>query len=510
VTAADAGGASAPVTATAPDTTPAAAPSGVAVSADGTALTGTGEPGSTITVKAADGTTLGTATAGADGKFSVALSPVQNDGQSLSVTAADAGGASSPVAATAPDTTPAAAPADLAVSADGTALTGTGEPGSTVTVKDPSGAAIGTATVGTDGHFSVSLVTAQIDGQNLTVSASDAGGTSTPTTVIAPNIELDLLSTQTLDGVNNLDVKSALVVSFDQAIKLGTGKITVHDDMGTNGWTIKNTTTGESIRDTYDNDVVITLTDGVVTGLTIGGVDKTSEAAGSVTVNGNKLIIDPAGLDSALSTDWDFDWDFGANYHVSLDAGAVKAASSDRASALIDGSVSLNFTTVTPADAAAGAASQAFNTATGALEGGVTYHNAHVSDITGTAVALDFSSGKHALVMQDAGQYQPTSNYRVTTIAGYVSLTGFGADDLIYMDNMGNESLQTWDGQKGGGQWNKDLTLNQIFRSLGNIDGGLEQRVLFADYTKAVTNLGGADKMFEDATHWNANVVIYA
>jgi hypothetical protein len=183
--------------------------------------------------------------------------------------------------------------------------------------------------------------------------------------------------------------------------------------------------------------------------------------------------------------------------------------------ALIDGSTSLNFTTVTPADAAAGAASQALNTASGALENVITYHNAHVSDITGNAVALDFSNGQHALVMQDAGQYtNPSSNTvtnsRVTTIGGYVSLTGFSADDLLYMDNMGNEGLQTWDGQRGGGQWNKDLSLNQIFRSLGNIDGGLEQRVVFADYTLPVTNLGGGDQMFENATHWNANVVIYA
>jgi hypothetical protein len=321
-----------------------------------------------------------------------------------------------------------------------------------------------------------------------------------------------MLTTQTFNGVSNLDVKSALSINFDQSITLGSGKITVHDDMGTKGWTIKNTTTGESVQDVYQNDIVITLTNGVVTGLTVGGVDKTSEAAGSVTVSGNKLIIDPAGPDNASSTDWDFDWDFGANYHVSMDAGVVKATTTGSENVAIDGSSSLHFTTVAPVDAAAGAASQALNTTTGALEGGYTYHNAHVSDITTTAVALDFSNGKHALVMQDQGPYSGDPSKRVTTIGGYVSLSGFSADDLFYMDNMGNASLVTGEGNKGG-QWNTDLYLNELFRSLGNIDGGLEQRVMLPDYNaawKPITDLKGADKMFEDAAHWNANVVIYA
>ena len=63
----DTGGTRAPVAATAPDTTAPAAPSGVAVSADGTAVTGTTEPGATVTVKDAAGETLGTAVADENG-----------------------------------------------------------------------------------------------------------------------------------------------------------------------------------------------------------------------------------------------------------------------------------------------------------------------------------------------------------------------------------------------------------------------------------------------------------
>jgi hypothetical protein len=284
--------------------------------------------------------------------------------------------------------------------------------------------------------------------------------------------------------------------------------------MGTNGWTIKNVISGESIQDTHDNDVVITLTDGVVTGLKIGGVDKTAEAAGSVTVNGNKLIIDPAGLDNASTTDWDFDWDFGANYHVSMEAGVVKTVASDIANAVIDGATSLNFTTVTPPDAAAGAASQAMNTATGALEVGITYHNAHVSETPAAPVALDFSVGKHAVVMQDAGTVPTDTRYRGTTIGGNVSITGFGADDLFYMENMGDVNLSQIDGTVKAGNWGGGGSDGAVlFRELGNIDNGLSQRIELPDYNDSwtpITNLKGADSMFENSAHWNSNVVIYA
>jgi Bacterial Ig domain len=439
------------------------------------------------------------------------------------VTAGDTGGTSVPATATAPEAAP-AAPTGVSVSPNGTAVRGQAEPGATVTVKAADGTTVlGTAVADGTGAFTVPLSPAQTHGETLDVTAADAGGSSADASVIAPTTVIvespTLLATQALDGVNNLDVKSALVLGFSDNIVLGNGKITVHDDMGSSGWTIMNATTGESVQDIYANDVVITLTDGAVTGLVIGGVDKTSEAAGSVTVSGNKLIIDPAGLDSASNTDWDFDWDFGANYHVSLDAGVVKSASG-LGNAAIDGASNLNFSTVAPADAPAGAASQALNSTSGALESGYTYHNAHVSKVGATAVALNFSTGKHALVFQDAGADPiPSADKHVTTIGGYVSLSGFSADDLLYLDNMGNVSQATGEGSKGA-QWLNDSNLKttvdptqaQLIRQMSNMDGGTVEQVLFADYAPSIriTSLFGADKQFEDANHWNANVVIYA
>ncbi|WP_163579678.1 Ig-like domain-containing protein, partial [Klebsiella pneumoniae] len=71
-----------------------------------------------------------------------------------------AGNASPEVAVTAPDIT---APLDLtaAVGASGTIVTGSGEPGATVTVRDPAGTVIGTATVAANGSYTATLTTPQ-------------------------------------------------------------------------------------------------------------------------------------------------------------------------------------------------------------------------------------------------------------------------------------------------------------------------------------------------------------
>ncbi|MCP6133688.1 Ig-like domain-containing protein, partial [Klebsiella pneumoniae] len=100
------------------------------INTNGTAISGTGQAGSTVTVRNSAGTVLGTATVGSNGAFVVSLAAAQVDNQALSVTLTDAAGnTSTPTAITAPDITPPAAAANLVVSADGSTLTGTGEPG---------------------------------------------------------------------------------------------------------------------------------------------------------------------------------------------------------------------------------------------------------------------------------------------------------------------------------------------------------------------------------------------
>ncbi|MDR2315740.1 MAG: Ig-like domain-containing protein, partial [Pseudomonas sp.] len=191
VTQTDAGNnTSAAVAVTAPDFTPPAAPTALALAATGLQLSGNAEAGSTVTVRDASGNVLGTATTGSNGTFQVTLNSAQTNGQTLQVTATDAAGNVSPAAPyTAADTTPPAAVTNLAVSASGTTLTGNGEAGATVTVRAPDNTVLGTATVGTDGHFSVTLSPAAITGESLSVVQADAAQNVSPAqNVTAPGL----------------------------------------------------------------------------------------------------------------------------------------------------------------------------------------------------------------------------------------------------------------------------------------------------------------------------------
>ena len=172
-----------------PDTTAPDAPTQVAISGSGTLVSGHGEVGSTATIIDANGTVLGTGVVGTDGLFSVTISPAQSNGQTLQVTLTDAAGnVSNNVPLLAPDTTPPAQPASLVLAADGVTLTGTAEPGSRVLVHDANGVVIGASRAGLDGTFSITLDTAQTNGQSLDVTATDAAGNSSaPVVLVAPD-----------------------------------------------------------------------------------------------------------------------------------------------------------------------------------------------------------------------------------------------------------------------------------------------------------------------------------
>lgn len=170
------------------DTTAPTAPTGLLLGADGVTLSGKGEAGTTVTVRDAQGNVIGTGTVDANGNFQLTLTTPQKNGENIEVTLTDgAGNVSGPVTITAPDTTAPAAPSDLAVNEDGTTLTGRGEPGATVTIKNADGTVLGSAVVGQDGNFSVTLNPPQTEGQTLSASQSDAAGNVSPqATIVAP------------------------------------------------------------------------------------------------------------------------------------------------------------------------------------------------------------------------------------------------------------------------------------------------------------------------------------
>ncbi|WP_413499167.1 BapA/Bap/LapF family large adhesin [Buttiauxella gaviniae] len=172
------------------DTTPPSPPMDLLVSDDGLHVTGSAEPGSTITVTDGNGNILGTGVTGDDGLFDVTpLTSAQLNAQALMVTATDsADNVSDNATVFAEDHTPPAAPTDVTINDEGSVVSGKAEPGSTVNVTDDHGHPLGSAQTGSDGNFTVPISPSQTNGETLEVSATDpAGNTGPETPVDAPD-----------------------------------------------------------------------------------------------------------------------------------------------------------------------------------------------------------------------------------------------------------------------------------------------------------------------------------
>ncbi|MCL2891205.1 Ig-like domain-containing protein, partial [Brenneria tiliae] len=140
----ESGNASTAATAVAPDTTAPSTPADLLVAEDGTAVSGNTEAGSKVTITDAAGNALGEVTVDDDGHFTVPLAPALTNGETVTVTVTDAASnISTPTTATAPDLTAPSAPVDLLVAEDGAAVSGNAEAGSTVTITDAAGNALG-------------------------------------------------------------------------------------------------------------------------------------------------------------------------------------------------------------------------------------------------------------------------------------------------------------------------------------------------------------------------------
>ncbi|MGV0887761.1 Ig-like domain-containing protein, partial [Acinetobacter venetianus] len=152
-------------------------------------VTGKGEPGTKVIIKDEDGNIIGEGTVQPDGTFEVELDEPLTNGEEITVGLEDQAGNKSPeVTVTAPDTTAPTAPTDVAVSEDGITVTGKGEPGTKVIIKDEDGNIIGEGTVQPDGTFEVELDEPLTNGEEITVGLEDQAGNKSPeVTVTAPD-----------------------------------------------------------------------------------------------------------------------------------------------------------------------------------------------------------------------------------------------------------------------------------------------------------------------------------
>ncbi|MGV1166170.1 BapA/Bap/LapF family large adhesin [Enterobacter asburiae] len=242
-----------------PDTTPPNAPSGLKFSSDGKTLTGTAEPGSTVTLKDANGNVIGTGKTGSDGNFTVSLGTPLTNGEQVTATATDNAGNTSPgTTLNAPDITAPDAPAITSVTDDiapqtgavsngGSTndqrpqLSGTGEAGSTVTIYD-GGVAIGTAVVASNGTWTFTpSVDLSESTHQITVRATDAAGNTGPASPVftltvdltPPDAPTAIVLTDDT-GVIRGTITSGTPTDASQPILAGTGEpggtITIYDN----------------------------------------------------------------------------------------------------------------------------------------------------------------------------------------------------------------------------------------------------------------------------------------
>jgi VCBS repeat-containing protein len=143
-------------------------------------LTGTGEPGSTITVivDGLPGVPVQVNNEGVWTWTAPAGTPLDEGDRTIRVVASDNAGNETngaPITVRV-DVTPPATPDATALGTGGSPLTGTGEAGSTITVTGPGGVVLGTGVVGSDNTFSIPLSPAQTTETTLTLTATDAAG----------------------------------------------------------------------------------------------------------------------------------------------------------------------------------------------------------------------------------------------------------------------------------------------------------------------------------------------
>jgi putative cell wall-binding protein len=168
------------------DVTAPGQPTVNAVNDKNTSVTGQAEAGSKVEVKV-NGTLIGSATAGTDGKFTVTI-PVQKAGTEIVITATDkAGNVSTVIKVVVKDVTAPGQPTVNAVTDKNTSVTGQAEADSKVEVK-VNGAAMGSSTAGTDGKFTVTIPV-QKAGTEIVVTATDkAGNVSTAAKVVVKDV----------------------------------------------------------------------------------------------------------------------------------------------------------------------------------------------------------------------------------------------------------------------------------------------------------------------------------
>ena len=252
--------------------------------------------------------------------------------------------------------------------------------------------------------------------------------------------------TSSLNNVSNLDVTSNLVLTSSSAVTLGTtGMIHIHETGG-NGYN------GAITTGSHDVDIDL------------------STAAGR-----SLVTIDTTGTKITINPTWDLD--LGANYTLNIDAGAfLGAAGNHNASVAVSG---VGFSTVTPGAHGVGhtvaqdAVASQIMQADGTMAASKLWASIQdIGNINSTMADLgSLSGGAYALVVKN---YATVAGGTASTGDGValhdtnVSVTNFGSNDVLYIDNQANNAATQ----------SIDLRYSSILTGGGNHGGTADQTIL--------------------------------
>ena len=287
----------------------------------------------------------------------------------------------------------------------------------------------------------------------ITVRATDGGGLSVQKTIDISVVSAPTLTTM-MNDVNNLDVRSDLVMTASENVALttvdGTYDITIRNNGGP-GYRTENNDNTQTIRIVVSGSAVSSVR-------TLNGADPESpdyiedhgvNISDLLTINGDQVRINPH-----------FDLDLGNDYHVDVDGGLFVGADSGQGNVAFDGSTEGDFSTVDPEAATSVAAAEQAQwfDASGAL-----VNSAQWVSVDATGVASDLNptqigsigSGAYVIVFKDwdldGGGVEREGDDNLADdglIADGVRSNGFnvhvldfGTDDLIYIDDQHNNGV---------------------------------------------------------------------
>ncbi|HBO9818610.1 TPA: Ig-like domain repeat protein, partial [Pseudomonas aeruginosa] len=145
---------------------------------NGSSLSGTAEPGSTVILTDGNGNPIAEVTADGSGNWTYTPSTPIANGTVVNVVAQDAAGNSSPPATVTVDSS--APPAPVINPSNGVVISGTAEAGATVTLTDAGGNPIGQVTADGSGNWSFTPGTPLANGTVIVATATDPTGNSGP------------------------------------------------------------------------------------------------------------------------------------------------------------------------------------------------------------------------------------------------------------------------------------------------------------------------------------------